>query len=89
LQHLYHQGVQIDWLELCSGKPGIVAKLVDQPLHRIDLVNNGLDRLREKRQFGSANLSASFISSRSADNCMGVKRVLDLVRQSRATSPQA
>jgi hypothetical protein len=52
-QHLGHQCIQIEAVQFSRRQPGVVTKLVDQPLHGIDLVNDGLDRLGQQRLIGA------------------------------------
>ena len=43
--HFMNQGIEIQRLKHCRGQAGIVAKLIDQSLHGIHLVDNGFDGL--------------------------------------------
>ena len=57
VQDVRDERIEVHRLELRSGQSRIVAKFVDQALHRIDLVHDGLDRLGKHRLPGAGNLA--------------------------------
>ncbi len=81
LHHVVDQGIEVHGFEFGGRQPGVITELVDQPLHRVDLVDDGLDGFGEQQLFGLAHLAGELHFQALGRQLDGRERVLDFMRQ--------
>ncbi|MNV69019.1 hypothetical protein D3C71_1619000 [compost metagenome] len=68
-------------MQFCRRKARIVAELIDQPLHGIDLVHDGFDGLGQDGLLGVGQLTRELHFKALGRQLNGRQGVLDFVRQ--------
>ncbi len=81
IKHIGHQRIQIQCLQLRSRQAGVVAELVDEPLHGIDLINDGSNRLGQDGLFWRWQLAGKLHFKALGRQLNGRERVLDFMGQ--------
>ena len=81
LHHLVHQAIEVELLHLGLGQSRIVAKLIDQTLHGVDLVHDHFDRLHEHGLLGRSQFPAQLHLQAFGRELNGGEWVFDLVGQ--------
>ena len=82
MEHIQHQGIQIQGLQLCRRQPRVVPELVDQPLHGAHLVHNGLHGLDQHGDIRLGKLGRQLHFKAFGGQLDRRQRVLDFVRKS-------
>ncbi len=80
-QHLAGQRIQVDRRQPRGRQPGVVSELVDEPLQRLDLVDDGADRAHQHRLVAALELALELVLQPLGGQLDRRQRILDLVRQ--------